>query len=84
MKNTNKMDGGLLLQLAMVIVLIVLLVLAIFWKVLLPYAELVAGCALLVMAYNNHRLYNRKFFTWIYALFGLLLILTTGWSMFNG
>lgn len=82
--NNNQLDGGLLVQLIMVLILVVLLILSIFWKFILPYAEIVAGLALLVMAYNNKRIYNRKVLTWIYAIFGVLLILTTGWSMING
>ena len=83
MKNSN-LDGGLLAQLVIVLILVVLLVLSMFWKFILPYAELVAGAALLVMAYNNNRIYNRKVLTWVYAIFVILLILTTGWSMING
>ena len=79
-----KLDAGLILQLILVLVLIIILVLSMFYSFLLPIAEIIAGIALIVMGYNNHRIYNRKALTWVYVIFGIILILSTGWNLING
>ncbi len=82
--NKKKMPLGLIVQLVLVAILIVVLGLSMFWNFLLIYAEVIAGAALIVMAYNNQKVYNRKHLTWIYALFGVVLIITAIWKVFNG
>jgi len=86
MKETKqiKLDAGLIVQLVLVLILIIILVLSMFYSFLLPVAEIIAGLALIVMGYNNHRIYNRKALTWIYVVFGMILIISTGWNYING
>ena len=86
MKETKqmKLDAFLIVQLVLVLILIIVLVLSMFYNFLLPIAEIIAGLALIVMGYNNHRIYNRKALTWIYIIFGIILIISTGWNYFNG
>ena len=81
---TNKLDFWLMTQLVLVIILIVILLLSFFFKFLLPYAEIVAGLALMVMGYNNQRIYKRKLMTIVYVIFGIIIIATAGWNIFNG
>lgn len=82
--NKVKLDAGLIAQLVLVIILIIVLLLSIFWKFLLPVAEVLAGIALIIMGYNNHRIYSRKALTWIYIIFGIIIILSAGWNFING
>lgn len=84
MKEPVKLDAGLITQLVLVLILIVLLILSFFWEFLLPIAEIIAGLALIVMGYNNHRIYHRKALTIIYIIFGIILIVSAGWNYFNG
>lgn len=84
MKEPVKLDAGLITQLVLVLILIVLLILSFFWEFLLPICEIVAGLALIIMGYNNHRIYKRKALTIIYVLFGIILIVSTGWNYFHG
>lgn len=65
---------GLVVQLLLVLAVVVLLVLSAFDRIFLTIAEIVTGLALLAMAYNNHTVYNRKYLTIIYVIFGLLVI----------
>ena len=80
----NKMPVGLIIQLILVAILIIVLGFSFFYSFSLIYAEVIAGLALIVMAYNNKKIYNRKHLTWIYALFGVILIITAIWRIFNG
>ncbi len=84
MQSKNTVDKGLMLQLFIVLLLVILLVLSIFWTFLLPVSEIVASLALFVMAYNNHRIYKRKILTWVYIIFGAMLLLKVGWTFING
>lgn len=83
-KQDIKLDAGLIAQLVLVLILIIILVLSMFYNFLLPVAEVIAGLALIVMGYNNNRIYKRKALTWIYVIFGIILIISTGWNYFNG
>lgn len=71
-KKQNKY--GLIVQLLLVFAILVLLLLSAFDRIYLTIAEIVTGLALLVMAYNNHTVFNRKYLTIIYALFGIVVI----------
>jgi len=86
MKETKeiKLDAWVIAQLVLVLILIIILVLSMFYSFLLPVAEIIAGLSLIIMGYNNHRIYNRKTLTWIYIAFGLILIISTGWNYING
>ncbi len=83
-KQDIKLDAGLIAQLVLVLILIIILVLSMFYNFLLQVAEVIAGLALIVMGYNNNRIYKRKALTWIYVIFGIILIISTGWNYFNG
>ncbi len=65
---------GLVVQLLLVLAVVVLLILSAFDRIFLTIAEIVTGAALIAMAYNNHTVYNRKYLTIIYVIFGLLVI----------
>ena len=80
----NKLDLGLMAQLVLVLILIVILLLSLFYKFLLPVAEIVAGLALIVMGYNNQRVYKRKAMTIIYIVFGVLVLVGAIWGFING
>ncbi len=84
MNKNIKLDAFLIAQLVLVLILIVILLLSMFYDFLLPVAEIIAGLTLIVMGYNNHRIFKRKLMTYIYVIFGILLILITGWQYFNG
>lgn len=71
-KKQNKY--GLIVQLLLVFAILVLLLLSAFDRIYLTIAEIVTGLALIVMAYNNHTVFNRKYLTIIYALFGIVVI----------
>ncbi len=65
---------GLIVQLLLVFAVLILLILSAFNDIYLVISEIVAGLALIVMAYNNHTVFNRKYLTILYALFGVIVI----------
>ena len=66
---------GLIIQLLLVFAVLVLLLLSAFDGIFLTIAEIVAGLALITMAYNNHTVFSRKYLTILYALFGVIVII---------
>ncbi len=70
----------ILMQLIMIIVLIGGLIFSAFKPWFLNICEIICGVTLLVIAYNNHTSYKRKYMTLIYGLFGIFMI---GMAIFN-
>ena len=83
-QTTKQNAYGLVVQLILVLAVVVLLILTAFDRIYLTIAEIVAGLALMAMAYNNHTVYNRKYLTIIYFIFGLLVIIDGTVSLING
>ncbi len=83
MKKMN-LDKGLMVQLILVLILVIVLLLSLFFKFLLPVAEILAGAALIVMGYNNYRIYKRKAMTAIYIAFGIIVFMGVIWGFISG
>ena len=62
-------------QLIVMIVSLVFIVLSFLIKSLADFREIVLGIILLVMAYTNYVVYEKKKMTILYIIFGLLLII---------
>ena len=73
-KQIKQNKYGLIVQLLLVLAVVVLLIMSAFDGLYLIIAEIVAGLALMAMAYNNHTVYERKYLTILYILFGLIVI----------
>ena len=83
-KESKQNAYGLIVQLLLVLAVVILLILSAFDRIYLTIAEIVTGFALIAMAYNNHTVYNRKYLTIIYAIFGLLVIVDGTVSLTSG
>ncbi len=62
-------------QLVVMILSLIFIILSFLIKSLADYREIVLGIILLVMAYTNYVVYEKKKLTILYILFGLLLII---------
>jgi len=80
----KQIDNGLIIQLLLVIILVIFLILSIFWNHLFLVAEILSGITLVVMGFNNQRIYKRKYLTAIYMAFGGLIFLSAIWSIIVG
>lgn len=72
---SKKKVFAIYLQLFLTVVTVVLLAFYIFTKNLLVVFQISLGLDLIVMAYNNQSIYQRKYLTIVYALIGIVLIL---------
>jgi len=84
MKNKlfNKIDLDLihqitmLLQIALAIFLITFGVASFYCKELYLICQIIIGLLMFVIAYNNHRIYKRKYMTAIYLGLGIVVIIS--------
>lgn len=67
-------------QLLMMPILLIALIFCAFKPSFLKITEIICGVTLLVIAYNNHTTYKRKYMTFVYTLFGFFMI---GMAIFN-
>ena len=74
MKN-DKVKKVINFQLIVMIISLIFIILSFLIKSLADYREIVLGIILLVMAYTNYIVYEKKKMTIIYIIFGLLLII---------
>lgn len=63
---------SLLAQAVCVIGILIISILAIFENSFMVPIEVLIGITLLIMAFNNSRLFKRKGMTWIYLIFGII------------
>ena len=80
----KKNDISLMTQLVLCICAVIFFIISIFEKPFFEIAEIIVALTLFVMAYNNTKIYKRKYFTIVYLVFGLFLLISTIIGMFNG
>ena len=61
-------------QFVLVILILVFGIVSFFNSTFKSICTLITGLALLVMGYNNHRVYKRKSFTLLYIVIGVLIL----------
>ena len=66
---------GINIQIVVTIIVAVLGVLSLFLKQLFPFFYFVMAMDLFLLAYNNHKVYQRKKITLMYIVCGIILIL---------
>lgn len=76
-KNYAWNQAGMLVQFILIFFLIVFGIITIFHNEFKLACFLTAGLILLVMAYNNHRIYKRKKLTILYIIGALLSFLSS-------
>jgi len=67
----------LLLQITLSIYVVSFAIMSIFEKELFVISEILIGLLMFVIAYNNHKLYKRKYMTAVYIGFGIIIIAST-------
>lgn len=66
---------GLLIQVELITLLMIFLIISIFISELIVIVELSAAATLLVMAYNNQKLFSRKHMTGLYLFTGIVFLI---------
>lgn len=72
---SEKAKKAINFQLVVMIISLIFIVLSFLIESLINYREIVLGIILLVMAYTNYVVYEKKKMTIVYIIFGLLLII---------
>lgn len=68
---------GITMQIVLVGLVLIFAVVSIFNPSCQYICTLFTGLALLVMAYNNYKIYKRKSFTMVYIIVGVLVLIFT-------
>ena len=64
-----------IIQTVLSVLMIILCIITLFYRKLFPYLELVVGCDLFLLAYNNQRISKKTNLTIMYVVFGVLVFL---------
>lgn len=72
MKNNNAVS--MLVQIILVLFDIVFLIMGLFYKELFIICEIITGLTMFVLAFNNQKIYKRKYMTYIYAFLGIVIL----------
>lgn len=83
-KDDSLLSSGLLAQIITALFALVFMIASIFENSFLSIGQLFIAFLLFIMAYNNYKLYHRKYVTPIYTIGGLVFILYLGYVMFYG
>ena len=71
------------IQICLSVLLVVIGLIVLFKNELFPILELVIGCDLLCLAYNNKVLFKRKELTTLYLVFGIIVLIVGILSLFG-
>lgn len=74
----EKIDNtGIFLQIVLFSFITISLVVSVFINEFINVTYGLLSLCMFVMSYNNYKLYKRKYFTPIYFVFGIILMITT-------
>lgn len=78
LKNNGEVSNiGLFVQIILISTLLILFLMNFFIPEISMTIEIVLALSLFATAYNNHTIFRRKYFTVIYVVAGILVILAT-------
>lgn len=74
----------LILQLLLFLLVIIFLILSAWFDIMYYVTAITAGITLGVMSYNNHKYFKRKYLSYIYLIFGIVMIISGLGGLVNG
>lgn len=77
LKEYSNKEVGLLVQIVLMEELIIFAILSMIVKEFLDPLYIILGMIMFTMAYNNKRIYKRKYMTSVYIIVGLFVIIST-------
>ncbi|MBR1718062.1 MAG: hypothetical protein IJ715_02185 [Bacilli bacterium] len=75
---------GIYLQFILSILLLIVLIAGLFVKGLDLIWISIMGLLLLILSFNNHNIYKRKYATPIYLIFGIIVLVSVVVRLING
>lgn len=79
----KKLSISLKLEFTLMIVLAISSISSLFTKIY-SYSEILMGILLLLMGYNNQKYIKRKHMTYVYYIFGMIVIVFTIYNLIHG
>lgn len=76
MKMEKNNDLGLMIQFILIFWIIVFSIITLLEQAFFNGMEILISLTLLVMAYNNHKTFKRKYLTLVYILAAIIIILS--------
>ena len=70
-------DVGLLVQVVLIELLIIFAVINMITTVFMPAFYAILSMLMFIMAYNNKKIYKRKYMTSVYTIVGIFVAITT-------
>ncbi len=74
----------LILQLLLFLLVIIFLISSAWFDIMYYITAITAGITLEIMGYNNHKYFKRKYLSYIYLIFGIIMIITGIGGIING
>lgn len=66
------------IQIVLTVLTVILSIVVLFHRDMMKLFQLSLGCCLLMMAYNNQKIYKRKNITIVYVMVGIILLVCLG------
>lgn len=66
----------LLLQLSLMVFILTFAVMSCFVAEFFVCFEALVAIMMFILAYNNQKIYKRKYMTWVYLMFGIVILAT--------
>lgn len=77
LKEYSSKEVGLLVQVVLIELLLIFAIINLITDVFMPAFYAILAMIMFVMAYNNKKIYKRKYMTSVYVIVGIFITITT-------
>ena len=77
LKEYSSSDVGILVQVVLIELLIIFAIISLITNIFMPVFYAILAMLMFVMAYNNKRVFKRKYMTIVYVIVGLFVLIST-------
>ena len=77
LKEYNSDEVGLLVEVVLIELLLIFAIINLVTNIFMPAFYAILAMIMFVMAYNNKRIYKKKYMTSVYVIVGLFVAITT-------
>ena len=77
LKEYKSDEVGLLMQVVLIELLLIFSIISLLTDIFMPVFYAILAMIMFVMAYNNYKIYKKKYMTPIYIIVGLFVLVTT-------
>ena len=77
LKEYSSNEVGLLMQVVLIELLLIFSIISLLTDIFMPVFYAILAMIMFVMAYNNYKIYKKKYMTPIYIIVGIFVLVTT-------